>query len=234
MITAIMNTLDEKESYFHEAVVSILNQNIDVSLILNTLPDDHSVKRIERYKQDIRINLTPGEEHPGKNPDGSFYQLNRALPLIDTEWFIFASSNCVIEKDKYQKEIMAANSKGGYVGYSNFYKVDGNLKNKEPVVFGEYSYTKHKQTNFIPDQSVINYSKLKCLLPFRTKWYNMGYWDFWLRVYKKHGNVFGYCNDFTRYYRQDETQMHIRLMNAKEKAKRKMAQSKMLISHGVI
>lgn len=225
--------MDEDEDYFHQAIDSVLSQSVKLRLIINTLPGDPSIKHIEQYKRDnIIIYLTQRNKHPGKNPDGSFYQLNRALSLINTEWFVFASSNCVIDKDKYKKEIKAANKKGGYIGYSNLYKVNSGLKNKKPSIHGEYSYKRHLKGNFIPDQSVINYSKLRDLLPFKINWYNMGFWDFWLRVYEKHGDVFGYCNEFTRYYRQDKKQMHIQLMNLQEKSKRKQAKTLMLKTHG--
>lgn len=231
-VSVIMNTLNEDEDRFHSAVKCILGQEgVDIHLIVNSVEGDKSYDWIEAHSGIIEYYSFRKEDHPGKSPVGSFWQLNQCLNYIDSEWFIFASSNCFLYSDKYINEITAANKKGGYIGYSNFVKIHANNAIIRRCVQGEYDHKRHLKSNFIPDQSIINYKKLKYLLPFKMKWYNMGFWDFWLRVYEHHGDVFGYHNGFTRKYIEDKDQMHIGMMNEKEKAKRANAQKQMLNAH---
>ncbi len=212
-----MNSAGENPAYFKEAVKSILTQeDINIHLILSTIENDPSIEWIKAHKGDITTFVTPLEGHPGRGPAGSFYQLNKALKAVRYEYFVFMSSNDVMLPNKYHKEIEAAESKGGYMGYSDFVMTDQHLTRGSECRFGAFQKDRHWQTNFIPDQSVINSNKLWKLLPFNEAWFNCGYWDFWMRVYEEFGDVFGYYNGITRLYRQEANQMHVVRRNNKE------------------
>ena len=205
-----MNCMDEDHGYFREAVESILNQKgVYVHLILSTIEDDPSIKWIEEYSGDIYVSIFPKKDHPGKSPEGSFTQLNYALQWVKHDWLCFCSSNDVIFPTKLRMEIMECLTENKLVCYSDLCITDSKLKIISETKYGSFSRERHLQTNFIPDQSTINYAKLKKYLPFRTTWYNCGFWDFWLRVYEGEGTVFVYNPHTERYYRQLPNSMHV-------------------------
>ncbi len=209
-ISVVMNSINENEDHFHQAVRSILDQEgVEVQLILSTISDDPSIERISKYSGSIDVAITDKADHPGKSSEGTFLQLNNALHKVRFEWFTFASSNDVLFPDKYISEIMTCYEENALVCYSDLRIVDHELNVREDTTNHEYSHSKHLESNFIPDQSVCNFKELQHLLPFRTTWHNCGYWDFWLRVHEEKGNVFAYCPRPLRQYRLCNDSMHI-------------------------
>lgn len=231
-ISVIMNSINEDETHFHESVDSILSQQIvDVHLILSTVTGDPSIERISRHKGSIDIFITDKEKHPGKSSDGSFLQLNNALHLVRSEWFTFASSNDILFPNKYFSEIKACYDAGSLVCYSDLMIVDHELNFRENTTNIEYSHEKHLESNFIPDQSVMNFKELKHLLPFRTLWLNCGFWDFWLRAYEEKGNIFTYFPEPLRQYRLCNDSMHIVRTSFPEQVKKYNEDRQSLVDH---
>lgn len=209
-ISVIMNCIDENPQYFKEAVDSILGQNgVSVHLILSTVEGDPSIKWIEDYTGDIYVCAYPKKDHPGRSPEGSFAQLNYALQFVAHDWLCFCSSNDVILCSKFIDEIECAEANKKLVCYSDLSITDKDLNVTSTTKYGGFTRARHLQTNFIPDQSTINYSKLKKYLPFSVEWYNCGFWDFWMRVYEGEGDVFAYNPKVERDYRQLGNSMHI-------------------------
>jgi hypothetical protein len=75
-------------------------------------------------------------------------------------------------------------------------------------------------------------SILKEYAPFKLKFKNFAFWDFWLRVYEKEGNVFVYNPVPTWYYNIKDDSMHIeRQKNAEKVLENNRDKIKMLWSH---
>ena len=209
-ISVIMNCIDENPEYFRQAVESILGQRgVSVHLILSTVEGDISIEWIKEYKGDIFVSAFPLKDHPGRSPEGSFAQLNYALQFIKHNWLCFCSSNDVIFNNKFRDEIECCEFHGKLVCYSNLSITDKDLNVSSTTAYGSFSRVRHLQGNFIPDQSTVNYTKLKKYYPFSVEWYNCGFWDLWLRVYEGEGDVFAYNPKSERYYRQLNNSMHI-------------------------
>jgi len=217
-VSVVMNSVGEREDWFHEAVSDVLGQyKVDVHLILCTIEGDNCLKWIKKYEGDIETLVIKKKDHPGKGPNGSFYQLNKAVQLIKNDWFIFASSNCRLVGHKYHTEISKCLKEGKKVCYSDMFITDEDLNIKRRTYFGPYSIKKHLSSNFIPDQSMASSELIKKYLPFRTLWFNCGYWDMWLRIYREEGNVFTYNDQPVRWYRRDDDSMSVkRSKNPKE------------------
>jgi len=213
-VSVIMNSLNEDEEYFDTAVQSILNNDIDIHLILSTIDGDKCIKWIKKYKGDIDIATCQPHE---KNVQGSFRQLNNAIPLIKNDYFSFASSNDMMTFDKYRTEITRMRRKGHKVCYSAFYVTDERLNIRTKQNFIKYNYKSHLQDNYVYDCSTIDTKTFKKYIPFSTKYYNMGFWDLWLRMYLGEGDVFVYNPIPVMYYRQSAESMHIKRRNDPKK-----------------
>jgi len=232
-ISVIMNCIDENPQYFKEAVESILNQkDVSVHLILSTVEGDISIEWIKEYKGDIFVSAFPLKDHPGRSPEGSFAQLNYALQYVKHDWLCFCSSNDTIFDSKFADEIHCAESENKLMCYSNLHITDKDLNVTSTTAYGSFTRARHLQNNFMPDQSTINFKKLKKYLPFSVEWYNCGFWDFWMRVYEGEGDVFAYNPKPERYYRQLSNSMHIeRNKNPEKVAMYKQQRALMLNTH---
>ena len=228
-----MNCIDENPEYFRQAVESILGQRgVSVHLILSTVEGDPSIKWIEGYSGDIYVSAFPKKDHPGRSPEGSFAQLNYALQFVKHKWLCFCSSNDVIFDSKFSDEIECCESQDKLVCYSDISITNRDLNVINITKLGSFSRERHLQINFIPDQSTINYTKLKKYLPFSVQWYNCGFWDLWLRVYEGEGDVFAYNPKSERYYRKLHNSMHIeRNRDPKKVAIYAQQKSEMLKTH---
>lgn len=225
-VSVIMNSLNENEEYFDTAVRSILNNDINIHLILSTIEGDPSLKYIDKFAGDIDIvTCTPH----AKNVQGSFRQLNNALPLIKNDYFSFASSNDMMTFDKYRTEITKMRRKGHKVCYSAYYLTDDDFNIRKKQEFMEYNYNSHLQGNYVYDCSTIETKTFKKYMPFSTKYYNMGFWDLWLRMYLGEGDIFIYNPIPVMYYRQNDDSMHIKRRNDPKKMQEYKEQRELFI-----
>jgi len=85
MITVIMNTYNENSIYLKQAIESYKNQG-DVQIIISTMDDDNNLKVYDNGYVDVVV-FSSKNNHPGRCPKGSFYQLNRALGFIKGDVF---------------------------------------------------------------------------------------------------------------------------------------------------
>jgi len=199
MVSVIINTVNEKPEILKRAVDSYLNQGAQV--IISTIENDVSLNM-----KGVDFAVMSKEEHPGKSPQGSFMQLNNALPLIRGEWFCFASGNDYAANWKLSSELKRCKETDSLVCYSAFFTVDG--RKKRVKRFHEYDFNKHLKGNFVSDCALIHISLVKKYLPFKIELKNYAYWDLWLRIYKGEGNVFCYNNAPTWFYIQNANDMH--------------------------
>lgn len=209
-VSIIMNTYKENPKYLKEAIEGYLNQkNINIHLIISTVENDCSIEFIKNNYNDNRIELcitkkinhTPGCE-------GIYTQLNNATKYIKGEWFCYASSNDVPLLDKIEKEISMCKKYNKKICYSCFYVTDDKLKIIKKKVFYPFNKIRLLKGNFVSDCSLIKSELLKKYLPFKTSNYNCGFWDLWLRIASKEGNVFIYNTNYSFYYRQTSKSAH--------------------------
>jgi len=204
----IIPTYNENE----KLLLASLQQYIieGAQIIITTVEGDKNLDLIKEMGLDYVV--TPLSEHPGRSPLGSFYQINKALPLIKRSWFCTASSNDIALPNKASIEIQKCMHSKKKVCYSNFYYMteDGIINGK--TNWYPYTYEAHLKGNFVNDSSIVNTKMAKKYLPFNLKFDNYAFWDFWLRVYKGEGNVFVYNPVPTWKYRQSNKSMHIQRM----------------------
>jgi len=221
-VTIMMNCSKERKSDFDRMVDSCLNQKgVKVQLIVTTIQGDDCIRWY-----DGEMNVIPRLEHPGRNPNGSFYQINQSLHLIKGDYFLWVGSDDKLNLDKCIIEI---EGNPGGICYTDYHLSDRTLKDNH-LVLSDYDYKKHLTGNFIPDCTVIP-KKFFHLLPFRTGWYNCGYWDFWLRVAEDGGSL-KHLAIPTWYYIQRKFSMHIkRKRNPQERRMFDQAKKDMISSH---
>ena len=225
-VSVIMNSLNENEEYFDTAVRSILWNDIKIHLILSTIDGDPSLKYIKKFSGDIDIVTCKPHK---KNVQGSFKQLNNAIPLIKNDYFSFSSSNDMMAFNKYRTEITRMRRKGHKVCYSAFYVTDERLNIRTKQEFMEYNYNSHLQGNYVYDCSTVETKTLKKYLPFSMKYYNMGFWDLWLRMYLGEGDIFIYNPIPVMYYRQSAESMHVKRRNDPKKMQEYRKQRELFI-----
>lgn len=216
-VSVIMNTYKEKPEYLREAVVNYVKQkNVYVHLIISTVEGDPSIKYVEALKKkefpaaDIQFCISTKKEHPGKGCLGIYYQLNKATAFIKGEWFCYASSNDVPVNNKLRTEIDYCQRSSKLVCYSSYATTNANLKNIKLVKIPPFNYLNLLKSNFVSDCSLVRSDILKEFLPFRTNYYNCGYWDLWLRIYSKYGNVFVLNPNISFLYRLTPESNHIK------------------------
>jgi len=209
-----MNCCNEDFKYLTIAIESYLNQQKSkVQLIVSTIEGDPCISFIQEKYPSIELCIFPKSEHPGKSPQGSFLQINRALPMITGEWFCFASSNDIAQPNKIRLEIDSCIKTHKKICYSSFDRIDANGNTTNTQNFYRYDYARHLQGNFVSDCALMHKSIVDEFLPFKTEFNNYAYWDLWLRVYEKYGNVFCYNPAPTWKYRTLESSMHIKRRN---------------------
>jgi hypothetical protein len=222
-VSVLMNTYQENKLYFEQAVKSYVNQvGVSVHLIISTIEDDISIKYINELKKklpnaNIELCISTKKEHPGKGIKGIYYQLNKGVKLIKGDWFCYASSNDVAMPKKIITEIQYCIKNKKSICYSAYNKTNLILKNPKKVSFHSFSYLKLLKGNFISDCSLIKSSILKEFLPFNNSYYNCGFWDLWLRIYNKYGNIFIYNPNVSFLYRICNESTHIKRNKEKNK-----------------
>ena len=232
-VTIIMNTYKEDLSLLQAAIDSCLNQTkVDVQLIISTVKGDKNISWIKNNFHNIQLIITNKVNHPGRSVEGSFFQINAALPFIKGNWFHFISSNDILYHDKCFLEITKCKETGKKICYSNFNHINEAGERTYTTKFFEYDHAKHLTGNFVSDASLISADLIKKYAPFRTDLNNYGYWDLWLRIYEGEGNVFCFNPIPVFDYRVINSSMHIeRSKNQKEIEITKKFKLKMLSLH---
>ncbi len=232
-VSVIMNTYQEKDVYLKQAIDSYLNQKkVNIQLIISTVENDTSIQFINKnYPNKIDLCIVSQKKHPGKGYLGIYYQLNKATKLIKHPWYAYASSNDVALLDKLYNEIKACIDNEKSICYSSYYTTNSNLGNKKEIKFYNYDYKKHLRGNFVNDCALIKTSLLKEFLPFRVEYQNHAYWDLWLRIYEKKGNVFIYNKLPAFNYRVCFNSLHIERKKDEKKKESNIHYRKLMLSH---
>ena len=237
MVSVIMNTVNERRDYLDLAIQSWLNQEgIEIELIVSTVEGDVNIDYIRENYPLVNVVTMPREDHPiskgGKCPLGSFMQINNALPHINGGWFTFASSNDIAYPFKALSEVKMCQDNSKLICYSDIDQIDENGSLIRTVKLRDYDRAAHQQGNFVADCSMVHISIVRGFLPFRTELNNYAYWDLWLRVYEKLGDVFIHQPRSTWGYRQDSNSMHVKRSKSPEQiAEAQKDRSRMLALH---
>jgi hypothetical protein len=218
-ISVLMNTYQESKDNLIRSINNVFKQrNVDIELIISTVEDDPSIEIIKKYypkSKQIKLCISSKAEHPGRGPNGIYYQINKALNLVTKRWFTYISSNDAFNNDKFYREISMCVMFRKKVCYSNFYKCKNTIANKKVYYksaphLTNYNYNKHKNGNYVNDCAVIETELLNKLKPFNYPLYgNTAYWDFWLRVYENYGDQFIYLHTPTWYYIVTNASQHL-------------------------
>ena len=228
-VTIIMNTYKENKTFLKQAIDSYLCQkDVNIQLIVSTIENDPSIFFIKENYDPTKIELciSTFKEHPGKGIKGIYYQLNKATSMIKNDWFCYASSNDFALQGKLKKEIKMCKQNNKFVCYSDYNVTDINLKTIKKHKFPSFNYNLLLKGNFINDCAMIRTDILKNFLPFDDTYYNCGYWNLWLRIYSKLGNVFIHNPNPGFLYRHEKTSTHI--LRNKNKNKQLMYQNEKL------
>ena len=173
-VSVVMNTLRDGAAFDRALASYQAQQRVRLQLIVSTVPDDPAVAKTLAAGAQVIV-----------GPAGIYAQLNRALPLVEGDWFAYASGNDYAAPDKLVTEASCCKKAGAGVCYSAYVQVyDGKSL---LVSFPVYSYRRHLQGNFVSDCSMMSAGLLKKYGPFRTRFKNKAFWDFWLRVAEGEG-----------------------------------------------
>lgn len=224
VVSVIMNSLNEKREYLLEAIASYINQQgVEVDLIISMVEGDSNIDYLKKNAHNFprtRITIMNRASHPIskgiKSPQGSFLQLNHALPLIKGDWFCFASSNDIAYPRKLISEVELSLLYKREVCYSAFDYITETGTKIRTQGFHEYDFKKHLVGNFVSDCALISRRLVDKYLPFKIELNNYAYWDLWLRIFEGEGNVFTYNANPTWGYRQDPNSMHIQRRKSPE------------------
>ncbi len=201
--TVIINTYKENTQHLNQAIKSYQDQiGVDMQIIVSTVSDDPNMGVLENH--DVNLIVLDKKDHPGYKPEGSFAQLNNAIRFIVNDWVTFASSNDVADPYKLLDEIYGCLRNGKKVCYSDIAYVNEDLGVKSITSLQAYDRARHQEGNFVADCSTVAAELYKEFTPF--PWEEIGnfcYWDMWLRIYEKYGNVFHYNPQPTWSYRQN-------------------------------
>ncbi len=184
-VTVIINTYNEKPELLFRAVESYRTQVEKPHIILCTVEDDINIELIKSSYLDCELCILTKEEHGGRGPKGCFVQLNKAIKLIKTEYWCFASSNDYAHQRKLLLELNYLKTRGALVCYSDYILSKGDRMIR--IEFPDYNYEKHLVNNFVSDLSLMHISVRDRFLPFRTEFNNYAFWDLWLRIYEAEG-----------------------------------------------
>jgi hypothetical protein len=211
LVSIIINTVNEDPALLEKAISSYENQvGVRTQIIISTISGDPS----------LAIAINHGLEVSISPQKGIYEQLNYATKFIKGAWFCYASGNDAAEPYKCRMEIQHCYETNKLVCYSAFKVADNSLKVYSSRKFHQYDYKKHLAGNFVSDCAMIKTDLLMKFLPFNNQVYgNHAYWDLWLRIYEKFGNLFCYLDHPTWIYRQEDKSAHLQRKGNKEKTK---------------
>lgn len=177
-VTIIMNSYKESKRLFKRAIESIPD-NVNRSIVLSTVEGDPCIDWAKKYN-DITIVTT-------KEP-GITRQLNNAIDSVDGDYVCYCSSNDIMYPNKLSLETEILEETGKKVCNSSF-MVNGKKIKQLP---SQYDYAKHLAGNYISDCSMVEAKTFLKYMPFNEKYYELQYFDLWLRIYEGEGDVFIY------------------------------------------
>lgn len=224
-LATVITTYNEKPDRLKRAIDSVLSQGgVNNVLIVSTVDDDKNLEWLSGDSGHLVL-ANPKSKHPGFSPEGSFWQLNEGVQFLkgqigigeSIDYFRFFTGNDVLLPGTVKATIDALESHPDKkVCYTDFLRVRAGKTRENPSP--KYDRKLHQQTNFIMDFSIFS-TELFDLLPFRSeKVGNYAYWDFWLRVYEKYGDVFLHLPINTLEYHEWDDSMHIvRARNPKKR-----------------
>lgn len=226
-VTVIMNSYNEPR----DRVVAQINRIVPQvkQLIISTCEGDLNTELFKGYS--VKLAILPKDKQIGKSPEQSFIQINNAMKLVDTEYTSFIASADLVDSDKYHRELDKM-TEGKMVVYSD-YTMRRESGAEVRVKFHEYNYNKHLIGNFVSDTSLWKTSLWHEFGGFDcANFRNYSFWDFWLKIYRKHGEVFAYLPESTWLYINDPESMHIKREASPElMAKENEDKIKMLSTH---
>lgn len=212
LVTVLINTYNENPIWLRQTIDSYLSNKISKQIIVCTLAGDKNLSILKGYGNQIEIYLCPGAEHPGKSPQGAFYQINSALNNCDIkgDWFCFMSSNDIVNSNRLELEVEQCIKNNKLICYSDFDEFEETTGHRKTRTFFPYDYKKHLRGNFVSDASLIKTSLLLEYAPFNYQVLgNYSFWDLWLRIYEGEGDVFTYLQQHTWSYRLNPDSMHL-------------------------
>ena len=222
----IMNSYRNSDEYLKQAISSYKTQeNASCQIIVSTVEGDSAIRVAKEMGVEVVVSST----------GGIYSQINAAIPNVKEDWFCYASGNDVALPNKIHDEIRNNLNIKKEVCYSAYYKCDGNLNkiSTQPLP-SAYVYKNHLKRNYVSDVSMVSSRLLMQFSPFVLKFGNHAFWDFWLRIAEKEGNVFCYNNTPTWLYRIEDISQHV--VRSKNKARQKENEKSkifMLKNHGV-
>jgi len=211
-VTILINTFNERKEWLKQTINSYLNNKaVRKQIIVCTLPTDANLQYLKTVPE-IELHLCNVKDHPGKSPQGTFYQINSVIKSHDLkgDWFCFMSSNDYVNHDRMIKEIEQCIVNKKSICYSAFDEFQEEINHRKTRYFFPYEFKKHLKGNFVSDAALIKTNLLKQYAPFKyLELGNYSYWDFWLRIYEGEGNVFHYYSESTWSYRLNNDSMHL-------------------------
>ena len=222
-VSVIVNTYNEDPKVLLRAIDSYKKQCYQV--IVSTVEGDSSLS----YLQNVQFAVLPKDKHVGKSPKGSFQQINNALPLLDCDYFCWASGNDFAEPHKVKTEVNALIASKKQICYSAFNVIRANRLRVQ--LFKPYDVQEHLVNNFVSDCSMISKRMIDKYGPFDLERNNMAFWDFWLRVYENEGNVFEYNPIPTWNYMYNEGDMSKVMRKSPEAIALNLNDRKLMLQH---
>ena len=221
----VINTFGGNQKHLVEAVESCLNQkSVDIQLIVSTVTGDKSIKTLRRHNVELMINDRPS----------IYYQLNNALKKVKHEWWSYISGNDIMLPHKMSQEISLCIKKNKKICYSDYNVMNHDMsKHIKTNSFFDYSFQKQLEGNFVNDAATVHKDVLDKYGPLSEEFDNLGYWDFWLRIGKKHPEYFIYNPSPVFNYRLSNESRHVkRKKDPVWRAREMKERRKMLIRHG--
>lgn len=222
--SVIINTLNGNQKHLVEAANSVLNQDgIDIHLIVSTIKNDPSLMTLKNHPIDWMIN----------DRAGIYYQLNNALKKVKHDWWSYISGNDIMLNHKMIQEISLCIKNKKKICYSDYNVMDNEMNYIKTNTFFPYSFKKHLEGNFVNDAATVHKSLISEYAPMLEEFDNLGYWDFWLRIGKRHPDYFIYNPNPVFNYRLSKDSRHVIRKSDKAWQKRELEdRKKMLIRHG--
>lgn len=214
MVCAIISTFKDDWKELKQSLASVVAQSGQV--IVSMVDSDPNVDLVQEQFKGVDTVVVDGWSHPGHSPQGSFIQINRALPYIDeaakyVRWF---SGDDYLHPNANQRQVEQLQKTGKKVCYGDYLRQLDGVEVRQS--FYEYSREQHQITSFVNDVALWDVSLLK-YCPFNWKdWGNYAFWDFWLRVYKVEGDVFTYLPEVIWTYRIRQKSTHQKRLNNKD------------------
>ncbi len=204
--SVIVSSHLENPEFFLQSITSILNQtDVEIEFIVSMVEGDENISLVP---PGVTIHTIPKSKHVGHSPEGSFQQINVAIPLVTKKYFRWFSGDDILFPQTTKLQIEKLESSGKLVCHSGVeYFKNGKTKRRDAI---PYNREIHQTRNMVPDTSIMN-SKLLSLAPLNYKKFgNYAFWDFWLRVYEKYGKVFTRVRDIGWMYRIHEDSTHVK------------------------